>query len=312
MLCYSCFYHFTLENKRIFYMQNVGNTLHLCKNEYTLVMELHKKLSVLGLSKKEERVLVALIDTSQTPLRIARETKVTRPAVYDILKKLKNRGLVTSQIVNGKKSWSLARKEDIDTALYEAKKVLLSITEGTEEIKGLSDGTVIVHRGKDAINALFAHMTQDHKNERLYNMQGMNIFNAWDTLVGKENVNEFNKNIKKNGILTEGIVPRGWYDDYLKVLGDTEGLIWAKGFEGRAAATYQINKEYFNHAGQIFMFKSSLYLMAMTEGIIIEIQNSEIQKMIKQMFSYIEDHAENIDVNDLLRKRIAALEEKVV
>jgi DNA-binding MarR family transcriptional regulator len=267
-------------------------------------MELRKSLSILGLSTKEERVLIALTEGVSTPLLLARVTKVTRPAVYDILKKLKDRGLVKSNILNGKKSWHLARNEDIDQALYETKKVLLSISDGVEETKGLSDGAIVVHRGSKAILKLFDHITKDHKEERLYTMHGEKVFNGWDTMLGKEKINEFNDDVKKNGILTESIIPEGWFEENIKRIGEEEGLVWIQGFIDRALATYQVDKKYFNHAGQIFMFKSSLYLMSMNEGLVVEIRNSELQRMIKLMFSFIEDHAERIDVNSMLKQRI--------
>jgi len=47
--------------------------------------------------------------------------------------------------------------------------------------------------------------------------------------------------------------------------------------------------------------------MSMHEALVIEIRNSELQKMIKQIFSFVEDHAERIHVN----KNIAAIIEKL-
>lgn len=267
-------------------------------------MELHQNLAILGLSRKERLVLLAIIEGTRTPLLIARRTKVTRPAVYDILRKLKLRGVVHSYVHNGKKYWSRARNEDIDSALYEAKRTLLSISEGANEIKGLSDGTVIMHTGKEAIGDLIAHIAKDHKNERLFTLQGSKVSGGWESMVGQEKINEFNANVKKNGILTETIIPRGWFEDTLKETSEKEGLKWIQGFADRALATYQIDREFFNHAGQIFMFKSSLYLLSMKEGLIIEIRNSELQKMIKQMFSFIEEHAEKIDVNSMTQKKL--------
>jgi sugar-specific transcriptional regulator TrmB len=64
---------------------------------------LKDQLKFLDLSTKEEKVLMALKHGHTTPLRIMEATKVSRPAVYDIFKKLKKRGLVESRITNGKK-----------------------------------------------------------------------------------------------------------------------------------------------------------------------------------------------------------------
>ena len=62
-------------------------------------------IKVLGLSKKEEKVLYALREGNDSPAGISQNTKVSRPSVYDILGKLKKRGLVYSYIEQRKKKW---------------------------------------------------------------------------------------------------------------------------------------------------------------------------------------------------------------
>ncbi|MAG12232.1 hypothetical protein CL630_00255 [bacterium] len=67
------------------------------------------------------------------------------------------------------------------------------------------------------------------------------------------------------------------------------------------SATHEIDEEYFKHGGQVWVFRNSLYLIAMNEEIIIEVRNSEIQKLILSMFRFIQDNSKKIDVNALLR-----------
>lgn len=119
-------------------------------------------------------------------------------------------------------------------------------------------------------------------------------------MFGVEGTNELNRFIRKNKIITEGIIPHGWFERQIKLLGRK----WAQDFEGRMAITHTIDEEYFKHGGQIWMFKEILYLIAMNEEIIIEVRNSEIQKLVLSMFSFIQDNSEKIDTNELLRKLI--------
>jgi len=44
--------------------------------------------------------------------------------------------------------------------------------------------------------------------------------------------------------------------------------------------------------------------MAMNEEIIIEVRNSEIQKLILSMFRFIQDNSKKFDVNERLRKLV--------
>ena len=270
-------------------------------------METAETLKLLGLSKKEQKVLIALQNGSDTPVKLTKTTDVSRTAIYAILQNLKKRGIAASHIQNGKKHWTLADEREIEETLYAAKRSLLKIPEGREEVKGMSDSIVIVHRGKEAVLKLIISLAKDHKNERLYTMQGNSVQPGWDEVVGAQKINEFNNNIKKNAIITETILPYDWFEDHIRDLGNKEGVTWAKGFTERAFAAYEIDKSYFNHAGQIFMFKDSLYLMAMNEAIVVEIRHSELQKMIKQMFSYIEEHADRLNVSEKLEPIIVAL-----
>jgi len=270
-------------------------------------MDTTETLKLLGLSKKEQKVLAALQTGSDTPVKLTKVTDVSRTAIYAILQNLKKRGIAASHTKSGKKHWSLAPEREIEEVLYAAKRTLLKIPEGREEIMGLSDSMVIVHRGKEAVLEALLSITK-HKHERLYGIQGNTVQQGWDNIVGPEKINEFNHDLRKNDVITEAILPYDWFEDHIRDLGHMEGLKWAKGFIGRAYAAYLIDKKYFEHAGQIFMFKDSLYMMAMNEALVVEIRNSELQKMIKQMFSFIEEFAEKVDVNERLSRIIEHME----
>ncbi len=263
-----------------------------------------ENIKLLGLSRAEIKVLDALRAGKNTPLLIAEYSKVSRPAVYEILERLHKRGIVKSNIRNGKKYWSQAKERDLERELYETKKELLGIEEGVEEVRGLSDSTVIVHRGAPAIRKLLEGLFKEYKDQRLYGIQGDTVVIGWNKVFGVEKTNEINRLIKKNGIIVEAILPRGWFERQTKLLGKK----WAEDFEGRASMTHEIDEEYFQHAGQIWAFRNSLYLIAMNEEIIIEVRNSEIQKLILSMFRFIQDNSRKIDVNRILRELLRVKE----
>lgn len=213
-------------------------------------METTESLKLLGLSKKELKVLTAVQAGSNTPVKLSKVTDVSRTAIYAILQNLKKRGIISSHVQNGKKSFVLADERQVEETLYAAKRALLKIPEGREEVHGLSDSTVIVHRGKEAVLKALLSITK-HKHERLYGLQGNTVQQGWDSIVGPEKINEFNHDLRKNDVITEAILPYEWFEDHIADLGPKEGLKWAKGFMGRAYSTYLIDKKYFEHAGQI-------------------------------------------------------------
>ncbi len=269
-------------------------------------MKLQKEdIKILGLTTKETLILNALIVGKNTPLSISRHTKVSRPTIYDTFDHFKERGLIQVNIKNGRKYWSLVKKNNLLEELYSVEKQLLDIPEGVEETFGLKDSIVVVHKGKEAIKKILFDIVESHKKERLYAIQGEVSTIGWNKIVGIEMTNKLNRLIKKNTIITEGIIPLGWFERQIKLLGKK----WATDFEGRATMTYEINERYFEHGGQMWMFRKSLYLIAMNEELIIEVRNSEIQKLILSMFRFIQDHSRKFDVNERLRELIKETED---
>lgn len=271
-------------------------------------METAENLKLLGLSKKEEKVLVALQGGAGTPLLLARVTKVSRTAIYAILTNLKKRGLVESRITSGKKHWTLAAEREIEEVLYAAKRTLLKIPEGREEGHGLSDSVVIIHRGQEAIRKVLGELLFVHKNERFYALIGDGAAEHWNKIFSLQETNKFNRALKTNNIIAETIIEDGFLERETRRL----GVSWAKDFEGRTTRVNVIDAEYFAYGAQVWIFKQSIYLMALGEEIVIEIRNSEIQRMLLTFIKFMQDNSRVIDANELLRNVIAEMEAKNV
>ncbi len=267
-------------------------------------METAEMLKLLGLSKKEQKVLIALQAGQDTPVKLAKATDVSRTAIYAILQNLKKRGIVASHIKDGRKTFRIADEREVEETLYEAKSALLKIPEGREEVRGLSDATVIVHRGKEAIKKVINEIFLNNSSERLYGFQGDVAAINWNTVFSVQETKKINRLIKEKSFIVEAILPDGWLERSIEEFG-TE---WAKDFEGRTTRVNVIEPEYFAHGGQVFIFKQSIYLMALGEELVIEIRNSEIQRMLLSFMKFIQDNSRVIDANELLRGIIAEME----
>lgn len=263
-------------------------------------MQNENNLKLLGLSKKEIRVFYSLKACNYTPLAISRDTKISRTAVYAILQNFKKRGIVESKILNGHKSWKFSNDKDIDQNMYNSKKEILGLADGRKEIQGLSDSVVVIHRGAEAVRPILGNLLDDHKNEKFTGFQGNVAAVNWNKVFSLEDTNRFNRTLKKNGIIAEAILPQGWFETETKNL----GVEWAKDFEGRTTRVNIIDQKYFKHGGQLFIFKDSVYLIALGEELVIEIRHSEIQKMFLSFIAFMQDNSRQIDANALLRNLI--------
>ncbi len=311
-----CFIKFYTKNSYIYkhllninYVTKTLQNLLICYtfNMKTIKLD-QKQVKLLGLSRNEIKVFNSFEKELNTPVSINQKVNLSRPAIYKILNRLHKRGLVKNIIRNGKNYWIQTNEKLLEKNLFETKKALLGFNEGVEEVKGVLDSMVVVHRGKEAVQKILNSTIKNNKNQRLQAIQGDNITTGWKKVFGEEKMNEFNRFVKRNQIITEIILPIGWFERQARLLGKK----WAINFEGRMAIGHEIDEDYFNHAGQIWIFKNSLYLVAINEEVVIEIRNSEISKLILSMFSFIQDNSKKFDVNQRLRDIIEKYEEKGV
>ncbi len=131
-----------------------------------------EKIRLLGLSNNEILTLEALLEGENTPLLISRKTKISRPSVYDTLKKLRERSLIKTNVKNGKKYWSINKTQNIENELFNTKKELLRMGKGVKEIQDIDESTIIVHKGKEAVQKVIFDIFEKHKDKRLQTIQG--------------------------------------------------------------------------------------------------------------------------------------------
>src|SRR3989338_6519603 len=104
-------------------------------NTFPHLMDAAALLEKIGLSKGEISVYLALLRLGQTTAgKIVDESKVTRSKIYDILERLKNKGLVSYITKNATKHFSAASPNNIieylnkkEQEIQEEKKTVLEL-----------------------------------------------------------------------------------------------------------------------------------------------------------------------------------------
>ena len=272
-----------------------------------------KYLQLLNLSSHEAKLFALLqSDMPLTPLELSRKCAIPRASIYVALSGLKKRGLARHVIINKKSKWCRTSESELTNILYETKKKLLGFVDGKEEVvsgaSSATDGVVTVHRGNTAVKKVIFDMIRDRKHERFLGYTAFSdvLMKGWMNVFTEDEINEFNRIVKKNGIISELIAPENWIEDHYKAMGNT----WAKDYEGRTSSAVYLDKKYFQNSGQIFAFKDVMYLVALNDKMVIEIRHSDIQKMILGMYSFIKERGETVDVNKRLRELMKKGHEK--
>lgn len=260
-----------------------------------------KHLDLLQLTPHEAEVFLLLQkEPLSTPLTLSRKCTIPRASIYVALETLRKRGLAHHMRVDKKSLWSLASEKEIADTLYETKKVILGFVDGKDEIGGVTDGVVTVHRGKEAVKKAVMGMITHRKNERFlcYTSFSDILDKGWLTIFTPDEINKWNRIVKKNAIISELVAPERWIEKHFEAMGTS----WAKDYEGRASSSVTLPEKYFKHSGQIFAFKDVMYLLALNDAMIIEIRHSDIQKMILAMYTFMKERGEVVDVNKRLRE----------
>lgn len=255
------------------------------------------KHNLLSISSNEKKIFEALRAAPSSPLLLAQKTGIPRPTVYVTLDSLAVRGLVERKKRDGKHYWQVVDKVDLEKRMYELKKILFDFSDGREDLYHSGDSFVVLHRGKEAIQKLLLTIFKEHKNEKMYGIQGEKSTTAWENVLPPDILNDINKHIKENHILMYAILEKGWALSSAKKFGKE----WVVNFEGRTTSVHEVSAKYMGYSTEIWLFKNSVYMLAPGEEIVIELKNSELVLMMKSLFSFVEDNSHKVDINHLLR-----------
>jgi HTH-type transcriptional regulator, sugar sensing transcriptional regulator len=129
-------------------------------------MSLKLKLEFLGLSERESKVYLSLLDIGPTTTsKLIRKTGIASSKIYDVLEKLSHRGLVTYIIKNGKKQFHPASPEKLFNFLKEKESTINEILPNLKRLyeKTSEEVQAEIYKGKEGIKAIFEDILKEGK-----------------------------------------------------------------------------------------------------------------------------------------------------
>ncbi len=225
---------------------------------------------------EEKSILKALI-TQHTPLNISKFTTIPRTTVYFTLEKLKTRGNVKKER-NGKKHFWFLKNNEVPEFKDEQKNNSIRIYDSKESIENFLSNVVF------------------NDSERIKTLSGDNITNGWDKQVGKDKIITFNKYINENSLISDHITSQKPIKEHIEQWGED----WITSFQEKPTEYHVLEEEYTDHGAQLFIKNKKVYIINMSEPLIIEIIDPEISKMFLLMFEFIKDNTKKVGVVDFL------------
>jgi len=130
-------------------------------------MDIIASLEQVGLSERESRVYLALLDIGpSTTSKLIRKTGIASSKIYDVLEKLEHKGLVTHIIEKGKKRFQTVNPDKLIDLLKEKENSVIDILPRLKEmyLQKNEEINAEIYKGKEGIKAIFEDILKTGKN----------------------------------------------------------------------------------------------------------------------------------------------------
>lgn len=260
-----------------------------------------KLFKLLGFSQLETKVFNHLEEYPQNIATLTRRLQSPRTSLYGPLKSLKKRGLVQLEKM-GKRTFY---KKMPDEPLANNLKSVLIRGAKSELIDNFVHPEFFLHAGKDALIRLYNQYGQ-FRDIRILGIQSNRSAEAVLNTYPFEKLLEINRNIKKNGVIIEGLLQEGFIDFYKSTL-KKKGLSVRKAFDsfgGRAADTTYVPKEFLSFNSEIMILPKAAYIFNWTRLVAIEIRNKETIGLLRDLFLLAKYFGRKVDQNRLVEEQM--------
>lgn len=188
---------------------------------------------------------------------------------------------------------SLASRELLRAHSYKKRVLWTKIIE--EDSQKVDNNSILIHRGKRAMQTLVDDIFTLNAHERLRTLQGEKTFKTWTKVLGEHYIAKLNNRIKANRIIVETIIPSDLF--YRAKL----PLSFIRSYRGRMTDTRIVPRDVFDFSSDIAMWKDRVCLMNWKRRMAIEIKDPELSKLILSLFLFTQENARKIDINAELR-----------
>lgn len=123
-------------------------------------------LKTLGLSERESRVYLALLDLGPTTTsKVIRKTGIASSKIYDVLEKLEHKGLVTHIIERGKKTFHPTNPEKLFDLIKEKEKAVSEVLPTLKLMfeKTAEEVNAEIYKGKEGLKQILEGILKEKK-----------------------------------------------------------------------------------------------------------------------------------------------------
>lgn len=250
-----------------------------------------KLLELYGLNKDESDIYLFLLkNNEQSALEISKQLRIARTKIYRIIEKLLDKGLIKERIKGyGRKFEAVSyekfsqfistKEEELETLKLNAPKLFNQLA--SIQNQSSNEYKILHYRGIEGLKQLTWNTTKAKSEFRIYEINNMESFlpNAFSEKVRKE--------FAKNQIQIKQLTNHSEMDDYTDVQEVLE--YW----EVRYIDPKELEM---NFEVAIYDDVYCMYSYENNDIFCVEIYNSKLAKMQKQLFDFIWNYSHKMDI----------------
>lgn len=271
----------------------------------------NKSLSFLGLSKKEILVLEGFREV-RSHTEVAETTHIPRTTIAFIGKQLLQKGLLLP-VKQGKRfNYISLTEEQLRNRLLQT---LGEMRATANERKGAQiriskESEFTIHVGLNEVIEAYSRIAAFNKDTRIKAIQS---YKSWITIVeklGPEGLIRFNKYVRDNNLIIDGILQDkqyDWYGEYLKEHPQSESVNTAESLGQRMADYTLVPSEFFNVYSEIWIFRSTVIIINWNDEVAIEVTNDQMMSFLRDMFEFVKMGGKKINHEEYLRDMISKI-----
>lgn len=259
-------------------------------------------LSFLGLTALEQTILSALTEP-RNPSDIARLTGDVRTSIAYNLGKLQERGLVEC-ITSGKRKFYVARSPAEVRRLLEKATEAAGVPLTGARVKTTREDEFVIHVGAAEIVPAFARILLEIKNERVKAIQHHLSYTDQIAVLTREQSVAINEAIIKNKVIVDGLLNEGAYKEYAQKIRKNPEAYRAQieTLGGRMADYGVFPDDRLKAHAEIWIFKTTTLIINWQDKVAIEMTNSAMTTLMREMFEHVKTASRKIDHNAMMRE----------
>lgn len=240
-------------------------------------------MSVFFLTKNQEKVFLVLREEPESVTMIALRAKLPRTSVGKALVSLTELGLVKGRKVREKNRhlYHKISAEEIIQKVDAVKNTLVGKQfHGRMSFPYISSGTIAIHTGKEAILTAIHTIVSLYAGERVYVLQGTNIPESWNRVIGTKEASSINDAFNKNGLIWVSLRSKSFIAEFKKKSLD-------KHYRGRIGDVHVLPDECFEDNVATYVFKRSILIVDLEHVVALEINDKKIAGTFKKIFKVL-------------------------